>query len=864
MKKNKKVKLSTKNKKKLILFLIIAISILSVPLFTFARYVSENVWNYYLESKEFYFRSEQLNNNVNINSVWNGGPVYFELLNYNEANEVSEYAIEYTVSCEVLNDTSGNLSCYVNGSGNTEYSGTLEHIKVCRNDSGDGVDVTSYSESTCNDGGYNWIDGNTFSNQFFEIVNADPDTPIKEVDVRITATSTAPYRKTITGDFELFNNGEIVVSDDVEFVHHTNSTYETVALTNNRTSSVNYFIRWNAEKLNISKTDYLSYSINPEGFLTEIEFKIEAGETLTFDFFKVNSTDTISIDDFIIVEKPREKALRVVSVNLKDKSSNVTELSPATFTDNAVDIHLNIPTNTSTFVYEVVIENTTNEFYYLDSINDIINTGNLDFKTVGLSVYHEFGPGTVTTFDLSYTGNATVSNAESMLEIEFGFTQGEIYKDDVLGESTPEIIDGLLPIVYNETKEEWEKADVINGHWYDYSEMRWANAASVISSKKDFYVEAPVGTTIPMSDITAMLVWIPRFSYTIREDLGYHGFSADPVTRSTPGAIDIKFVDLDVTHTGSAEYTGTYATNWFTSSAFCWGNSCDDPATRSDPENKEVKGFWIAKFEASKVGDLLYSKPNVTPMIHYSISQTFTYVQSLMNGENGYENYGYVGYVDAHLIKNTEWGAIAYLSQSKYGKYGNTDYTGINKEIYLNNCSIYKTGVGGASAADGRTTATCDDPNHEYDSYNGMGASTTGNIYGVYDMIGGTFDRVMGTILDADGNFIPDYSGFTELPEGRYINVYPYAQYTIGDTSPIKGDALTETINYYDDRYLQDPRFSSTNYNLYHWIYRGGSLFFSNTDANGIFSYTLFDGRSDGHHSSRYTITMYDSIISNL
>ncbi len=247
----------------------------------------------------------------------------------------------------------------------------------------------------------------------------------------------------------------------------------------------------------------------------------------------------------------------------------------------------------------------------------------------------------------------------------------------------------------------------------------------------------------------------------------------------------------------------------------------------------------------------------MTPMINYTISSTFNYVQELMNGIRGYENYGYIGYVDAHLIKNTEWGAIAYLSQSIYGKYGNPDYSGANKEIYLNNCSTYITGIGGSSASDGRTTATCNDANHAYDSYNGMGASTTGNIYGVYDMIGGTFDRVMGIILDSNGNFVSDLSGFTSLPEGRYINVYPYGTYTEGDISPIKGDGLTETLYFYSDRYLGDPRFSSTNYYLYHWIYRGGSLFFSNTAANGIFSYTLFNGQSDGHHSSRFTITIY-------
>ena len=41
--------------------------------------------------------------------------------------------------------------------------------------------------------------------------------------------------------------------------------------------------------------------------------------------------------------------------------------------------------------------------------------------------------------------------------------------------------------------------------------------------------------------------------------------------------------------------------------------------------------------------------------------------------------------IDTHMIKNTEWVIVAYLSQSKYGKYGNENYTGADKEVAINN-----------------------------------------------------------------------------------------------------------------------------------------------------------------------------------
>ena len=43
--------------------------------------------------------------------------------------------------------------------------------------------------------------------------------------------------------------------------------------------------------------------------------------------------------------------------------------------------------------------------------------------------------------------------------------------------------------------------------------------------------------------------------------------------------------------------------------------------------------------------------------------------------------YGFGGHMDIHIIKNSEWGAVAYLYHSKYGKYGNSLYSGANKEI---------------------------------------------------------------------------------------------------------------------------------------------------------------------------------------
>ncbi len=535
------------------------------------------------------------------------------------------------------------------------------------------------------------------------------------------------------------------------------------------------------------------------------------------------------------------------------ETTNTTEMYTPTLTKETVDFGINIPAGTSSFTYEVTITNTSSSFYHLNQLNELHNSNpSATYLIYDLYIYDEFAPNSETKFQITYVaGGAVPSLTELEVGLQFVFHPGAIYKDETLNGSDPVLIDGLIPIVYNEDLATWVKADVLREQWYDYDTLQWANAASVVPSKRAYYVSSEPGTVIPMEDIISMLVWIPRYSYTVRDILGYQGYDGNAVTINTPGAFNIEFHGTETINTGNAKYTGTTPTNWYTNPAFCWGNTCDDPATRTEAGNVEIPGFWIAKFEAAKQGNILYSKPNMTPMNYINIQNTFTFVQDLMNGMNGYNNYGYVGYVDAHLIKNTEWGAIAYLTQSRYGKYGNTDYVGVYKEVYPNNCSLYITGIGGDAPSVTSTEASCTD--NTYETYEGKGASTTGNIYGVYDMVGGTFDRVMGTVLDTNGNLVAGASGFTadNLPEGRYINIYENAHYGLSTTTSIRGDALTDTLGFYQDRGV------TSSYLSYSWFYRGGSLYGNVTTINGIFSYTTYTGQADLNHSSRFTITIY-------
>ena len=378
----------------------------------------------------------------------------------------------------------------------------------------------------------------------------------------------------------------------------------------------------------------------------------------------------------------------------------------------------------------------------------------------------------------------------------------------------------------------WVKTDITNG-WYNYDMGIWANAVTVKSDKLAAYQSAPVGTEINMDDVETMWVWIPRYSYTIAgHGSTYYGkrgayLNSSP-TVALPGEIDVKFVDTDIKDNGSAKYLDTEEPkNWYTPDAFTYGD-------------EELSGIWVGKFEtsssnpsASYGGGNTTSldpmiKPNVTSWRYINVSNIYNVGLKVSAAGN---RYGFSTSMNSHAMKNNEWAVVSYLSQSRYGKLGNENFTGANKEVYQNKSNVYITGCSYGSPSNPNTDYGCQ---YEYDNNirtedgtvgKGVGASTTGTIYGVYDMSGGAWEYVM-----ANYNNMAANSGFSEplTLDSKYYNLY-----TTGDPSTAcngeecKGHGLSETSGWYSD-------YHNMVNETYPWLVRGGGC---NAGANyaGVF-----------------------------
>ena len=399
--------------------------------------------------------------------------------------------------------------------------------------------------------------------------------------------------------------------------------------------------------------------------------------------------------------------------------------------------------------------------------------------------------------------------------------------------------------------------------WYNYQNREWANAVLVKENGVKTRAENKVvGTIINQDDILAYYVWIPRYKYAFSEQTKcgcidnvnetdypdcYENSELIPDnTYNNPRTIDIVFENGT-----PAKSNGTaIGTSYYTHPAFTFGS-------------EELPGFWVGKFESStdpssecytspsyddcnNINHMPRIVPNVDSLRYQYIGNQFAvslkFAGGTQSGSNvtfaGSSTYGLTSTADSHMMKNSEWGAVAYLSHSAYG---------INEEIRINNyrqsSSPYRTLTGcGASTTNENLSDTCGITYGENTSYP---QSTTDNISGVFDMSGGAWEYVMGNY-----NNSTDTTFFNALPASKYYDNYPANIFTGNYTTNMTfctlatcgGHALYETVNWYKDY----ADFVTLGFD---WFVRGGTSNFG--QRSGEFTSFSNSGASDLTYSWR-------------
>ena len=453
---------------------------------------------------------------------------------------------------------------------------------------------------------------------------------------------------------------------------------------------------------------------------------------------------------------------------------------------------------------------------------------------------------------------------ETKLEYKFkiGVTSKEVDPNNI-EPNMPKLDTNMIPVYYDETTETWKKADGSNenNNWYDYNNKKWANSVTVSEESRSKYLSANPGIEIPMEDILTMQVWIPRYKYKV------WNYNADGTKTSNPQEIQIIW-EASSNNTseitcedkiqgengdGTSETCKLKATN-----EVCTNETCNNK-TYTHPGFYNSEGFWIGKFELTGTINDITVKPNLSSVRRQNVSSFREGIEKVTASSNKYG----LRANTSHMITNMEWGAVAYLSHSKYG----TCTNGECHEIGMNNNSSYKTGCG--AEAESESSTIC----NEYNTELGKGASTTGNIYGVYDMSGGAWDYTMGNLMYKDGvtpmsgyslNLNSGYTGGVYFDNSTnnnviwqeyigkeypttYIDKYSYSFYSKKATK--LGDSVKEV---YGDS--NAGRGWYTNYNgsvapPYPWFKRGGG---HDSDSGvGVFVSNYGSGSAYSNYSAR-------------
>ncbi len=234
-------------------------------------------------------------------------------------------------------------------------------------------------------------------------------------------------------------------------------------------------------------------------------------------------------------------------------------------------------------------------------------------------------------------------------------------------------------------------------------------------------------------------------------------------------------------------------------------------------------------------------------MNNIGIEEAYNLCRSLKDTNNVYG----ISNVDSHLTKNSEWGAVAYLSYSKYGRNG-TDVA--HNNISLNNStnSLYAvTGYAKSAESDAVVTTTLPEVTNgtkegAWKTTQGQTASSTGNVYGVYDLNGGSWEWTAG-YFDKEEEQVEQEENTEEEnnltgESSKYKTKYEeITTSSLANINTTKGEAIWElnTNSIAETNTWNDSKFSFVNDSKQFSI-RGGD--WHENSNSGIFAFDSSDG----------------------
>ena len=425
----------------------------------------------------------------------------------------------------------------------------------------------------------------------------------------------------------------------------------------------------------------------------------------------------------------------------------------------------------------------------------------------------------VSKVEMPEKSNSTAFNRD-FGRIDIVFLNGTGY-DVTSTPNRPSLDNTMVPVYYDETNSVWKVCSENDTNWYNYyaanvskagtidgdSKLsKWANVmlTDEITVEKDgiTYTTEQIKDLINGNNMNtivganvstegSMLVWIPRYAYKITY---YNESSKTTVVgySDSRGLVDTEGktpVDIDDPKT-SVNVHGTIEN---TDYEYYRTHPAFERDLNQGGWKKKTTGIWVGKFEATGTIDGVTTKSNTIALKSKSIGVLYDALKNSFKSKT----------TESHMMKNSEWGAIVYLAESKYGR---------NEALITKNENIdFYTGDG--------------------DYIENLDQSTTGNIYGIYDLVGGAYEYVASYIANnqnSEGYQFTSTDGLSTTNNNKIMSTEYATVYSYNDTSDTNIDNYKLSLNkVFGDAICE----TSTNGDLSTSWHSSYSYFMNNEDS---------------------------------
>ena len=367
----------------------------------------------------------------------------------------------------------------------------------------------------------------------------------------------------------------------------------------------------------------------------------------------------------------------------------------------------------------------------------------------------------------------------------------------------------LVPIIIEDSGKVIKTSET-DSNWYDYCNKKWANAV-ILSSNE----EIKDGAEIPSNKINSYFVWIPKYKYKL--------WNVESTTKSTTALKGRHSIDIIFDTTDTIDEKGKSCKTPLTSGATL---NCNNGEYMTHPAfiTMGVDGFWVGKFEVGNLSTAVQIDGKNTNIRVVPGVESWRNINVKTMFDN---SLNYSTTLNSHMMKNTEWGAVAYLSHSRFG---------IDNEININNNSSYLTGYSALLTTDQSDylgeEGTDETKTLPYNTKTGYLATTTGNISGIYDMSGGAWEYTASYIRNNYSSSGFDASNISTY-DSKYFDVYSASSESKTYQYRILGDATGEMgpfIDYKDgdgtvrphNKWFGDFAYFVDSFSP--WFYRGAMM----------------------------------------